>query len=199
MEQLADKGNGNNYYIDSFEQAKRVFAEQLTSTLEVVAKDVKLQVDFDPALVSRYRLIGYENRDLADSDFRKDEVDAGQVGSGHQVTALYEVELAGCDAGAARDGADPPQGARRRHRGRDRVRDAGSAGGGLRAGVAGSASSRSRSPRSPTCCAARAHVVARGHPRSSRTRTRRNNDRKELVGLIDRAMGLRGKDATVAQ
>src|SRR5258706_4895282 len=93
MEQLADKGNGNNYYIDSLEMAKRVFAEQLTSTLEVAAKDVKLQVDFDPSHVKRYRLVGYENRDLKDTDFRKDEVGAGQVGWGHQVTALYEVEL----------------------------------------------------------------------------------------------------------
>jgi Ca-activated chloride channel family protein len=97
MEQLADKGNGNNYYIDSPEMAKRVFADQLTSTIETAAKDVKLQVDFDPTLVSRYRLIGYENRDLADKDFRNDDVAAGQVGWGHQVTAMYEVELT--DAG----------------------------------------------------------------------------------------------------
>ena len=93
MEQLADKGNGNNYYIDSFDAAKRVFQEQLTSTLEVAAKDVKLQVEFDPAQVARYRLVGYENRDIKDEDFRKDEVAAGQVGWGHQVTALYEIEL----------------------------------------------------------------------------------------------------------
>src|SRR3569623_1153171 len=89
MEQLADKGNGNNYYIDSFEMAKRVFAEQLTSPLEVA---------FDPSVVARYRLIGYENRDLKDTDFRKDDVGAGQVGWGHQVTALYEVELASAPA-----------------------------------------------------------------------------------------------------
>jgi Ca-activated chloride channel family protein len=93
MEQLADKGNGNNFYIDSLDQAKRVFAEQLTANLEVVAKDVKLQVDFDPAMVSRYRLVGYENRDIKDADFREDKVDAGEIGAGHQVTALYEVEL----------------------------------------------------------------------------------------------------------
>jgi Ca-activated chloride channel family protein len=93
MEQLADKGNGNNYYIDSLDAAKRVFSEQLTATLEVAAKDVKLQVEFDPERVARYRLIGYENRDVADKDFRKDDVSAGQVGWGHQVTALYEVEL----------------------------------------------------------------------------------------------------------
>ena len=93
MEQLANKGNGNNFYIDGLSQAKRVFQQQLGSTLEVVAQDVKLQVDFDPARVSRYRLIGYENRDVADTDFRNDAVDAGEIGAGHQVTALYEVEL----------------------------------------------------------------------------------------------------------
>ncbi len=93
MEQLANKGNGNNYYIDGLSQAKRVFQQQLGSTLEVVAQDVKLQVDFDPAAVARYRLIGYENRDIADADFRNDAVDAGEIGAGHQVTALYEIEV----------------------------------------------------------------------------------------------------------
>jgi len=93
MEQLADKGNGNAFYIDSLSAAKRVFQEQLGSTLEVVAQDVKLQVDFDPKLVSKYRLIGYENRDIADDDFRNDKVDAGEIGAGHQVTAVYEIEL----------------------------------------------------------------------------------------------------------
>jgi Ca-activated chloride channel family protein len=93
MEQLADKGNGNNYYVDSLDAAKRIFSEQLTSTIEVAAKDVKLQVEFDPTQVSKYRLIGYENRDVKDEDFRKDAVTGGQVGWGHQVTAMYEVEL----------------------------------------------------------------------------------------------------------
>ncbi len=93
MEQLANKGNGNNFYIDGLSQAKRVFAEQLGSTLEVVAQDVKLQIDFDPKAVARYRLIGYENRDIADDSFRDDKVDAGEIGAGHQVTALFEVEL----------------------------------------------------------------------------------------------------------
>jgi len=93
MEQLADKGNGNNFYIDSLAAAKKVFEEQLTATLEVVAKDAKLQVDFDPTMVARYRLVGYENRDVKDTDFRDDKVDAGEIGAGHQVTALYEVEL----------------------------------------------------------------------------------------------------------
>ncbi len=94
MEQLANKGNGNNFYIDGLSAAKRVFQEQLGATLEVVAKDVKLQVDFDAQRVTRYRLIGYENRDVRDEDFRDDKVDAGEIGAGHQVTALYEVELA---------------------------------------------------------------------------------------------------------
>ena len=93
MEQLANKGNGNNFYIDSLSQAKRVFQEQLGSTLEVVAKDVKLQVDWNTDAIARYRLIGYENRDIADDDFRDDKVDAGEIGAGHQVTAIYEVEL----------------------------------------------------------------------------------------------------------
>jgi Ca-activated chloride channel family protein len=93
MEQLANKGNGNNFYIDSIAAAKKVFEQQLTATLEVVAKDAKLQVDFDPAMVARYRLVGYENRDVKDADFRNDKVDAGEIGAGHQVTALYEIEL----------------------------------------------------------------------------------------------------------
>ena len=93
MEQLANKGNGNNFYIDTIDAAKKIFEKQLGATLEVVAKDAKFQVDFDSKLVARYRLVGYENRDIADNDFRKDSVDAGEIGAGHQVTALYEVEL----------------------------------------------------------------------------------------------------------
>ena len=93
MEQLANKGNGNYYYIDDMKEAKRIFGEQLDGTLQVVAKDVKIQVEFDETLVSAYRLIGYENRDIADKDFRNDKVDAGEMGAGHTVTALYEVKL----------------------------------------------------------------------------------------------------------
>jgi Ca-activated chloride channel homolog len=93
MEQLADKGDGNYSYIDSEEQARRVFSQQVGGMLEVVAKDVKVQVDFDPAIVASYRLIGYENRDIADRDFRNDKVDAGEVGAGHAVTAMYDVVL----------------------------------------------------------------------------------------------------------
>ncbi len=95
MERLANKGNGNCFYIDSDKEARRVFQEQLAGTLEVIAKDVKVQVEFDKAAVRGYRLVGYENRDIADKDFRNDKVDAGEIGAGHTVTALYEVELTG--------------------------------------------------------------------------------------------------------
>lgn len=93
MEQFANKGNGNYFYIDNIQEAKKVFSERLTSNLQVIAKDVKIQVEFDPATVAKYRLVGYENRDIADKDFRNDKVDAGEIGPGHTVTALYELEL----------------------------------------------------------------------------------------------------------
>lgn len=94
MEQLANKGDGNNFYIDSKSQAHRVFVEDFNSTMLSIARDVKIQVEFNPETVQSYRLIGYENRDIADKDFRNDRVDAGEIGSGHNVTALYEVVLA---------------------------------------------------------------------------------------------------------
>ncbi len=94
MEKLADRGDGNYFYVDDLGEARRVFIENLTGTLETVAREVKVQVEFDPAKVSRYRLLGFENRDVADRDFRNDKVDAGEVGAGHEVTALYEVKLA---------------------------------------------------------------------------------------------------------
>jgi len=93
MEQLANQGNGNYSYIDSEQQAKRVFSQQVDGLLEVIARDVKIQVEFDPAAVQSYRLIGYENCDIADKDFRNDKVDAGEIGAGHSVTAIYEVAL----------------------------------------------------------------------------------------------------------
>jgi Ca-activated chloride channel family protein len=93
MEKLADQGNGNYAYVDTIEEARRVFVENLTGTLQVIAQDSKIQVEFDPQVISRYRLLGYENRDVADEDFRNDEVDAGEVGAGHSVTALYEVKF----------------------------------------------------------------------------------------------------------
>ncbi len=91
MEQLADKGDGNYAYVDSEAQARHVFGEATDGLLQVIARDVKVQVDFDPAAVSEYRLIGYENRDVADKDFRNDKVDGGEVGAGHSVTAFYDV------------------------------------------------------------------------------------------------------------
>ncbi|MGL4221798.1 vWA domain-containing protein [Shewanella cutis] len=91
MEQLADKGNGQYAYIDSVNEARKVLVEQLTATLLTIAKEVKVQVEFNPALVSEYRLIGYENRALAREDFNNDKVDAGEIGAGHTVTALYEL------------------------------------------------------------------------------------------------------------
>jgi len=94
MEQLADKGDGNYYYVDDLDEARRVFVENLTGTLQTVAREVKVQVAFDPKRVLRYRLLGFENRDVADRDFRNDKIDAGEIGAGHEVTALYEVKLA---------------------------------------------------------------------------------------------------------
>lgn len=93
MEKLAQGGNGNYHYVDRLDQARKVFVENLTGTLQVIAKDVKLQVAFDPKVVSRYRLLGYENRQLEAKDFNNDRVDAGEVGAGHAVTAIYEVKL----------------------------------------------------------------------------------------------------------
>ena len=93
MEQLADKGNGTYAYIDDIDESKKVFREQLAGTLQTIAKDAKIQVDFDPDQVSQYRLLGYENRAIADEDFRNNRVDGGEIGAGHTVTALYEVQL----------------------------------------------------------------------------------------------------------
>ncbi|MHC4994463.1 MAG: vWA domain-containing protein [Planctomycetota bacterium] len=93
LEKLADRGDGFYAYVDSRLEARRLFVTRLSSTLQTVAKDAKIQVEFNPQRVRRYRLIGYENRDVADKDFRNDTIDAGEVGSGQSATALYEVEL----------------------------------------------------------------------------------------------------------
>ena len=98
MESLADKGNGNYAYIDTESEAKKVLVEQMSGTLITIAKDVKIQVDFNPARVASYRLIGYENRRLADRDFQDDTKDAGEIGAGHAVTALYELVPPGAPA-----------------------------------------------------------------------------------------------------
>ena len=93
MEQLANDGNGSYHYVDDISEAQRIFVENLTGTLQTIANDAKVQVDFNPDVVSRYRLLGYENRRVDDQDFRDDTVDAGEVGAGHSVTALYELKL----------------------------------------------------------------------------------------------------------
>ncbi len=99
MEQLANDGNGTYAYVDTLSEARRIFVENLTGTLQVIAVDAKIQVDFNQDVVSRYRLLGYENRRVADQDFRNDAVDAGEVGAGHSVTALYELKLHGGESG----------------------------------------------------------------------------------------------------
>lgn len=93
MEQLADNGNGFYAYVDDMRESKRLFIDNLTSTLQTIAMNAKVQVDFNPDVVMRYRLVGFENRAVADDQFRNNAVDAGEIGAGHSVTALYEVRL----------------------------------------------------------------------------------------------------------
>lgn len=120
MEQIADHGNGNYAYIDDLLEARKVLGEELGSTLFTIAKDVKVQVEWNPAVVAEYRLIGYENRALSEEDFDNDQVDAGEIGAGHDVTALYEIALYGSGGErmperryeanrSARGAADPAQ------------------------------------------------------------------------------------------
>ncbi len=106
LETLADKGNGNHAYIDNMQEAQKVFGKEFGGTLFTIAKDVKIQVEFNPSKVQAYRLIGYENRLLADEDFVDDTKDAGELGSGHTVTALYEVIPVGVDSAYLKDVAD---------------------------------------------------------------------------------------------
>jgi Ca-activated chloride channel family protein len=106
MQKLADKGNGNYAYLDSVEEARKVLVQQINGTLMTIAKDVKIQVEFNPARVASYRLIGYEKRLLRKEDFNNDKIDAGEIGAGHTVTALYEVVPAG--AGATDPAASVP-------------------------------------------------------------------------------------------
>ena len=106
MQKLADKGNGNYAYLDSVEEARKVLVQQINGTLMTIAKDVKIQVEFNPARVASYRLIGYEKRLLRKEDFNNDKVDAGEIGAGHTVTALYEVVPTG--AGATDPAASVP-------------------------------------------------------------------------------------------
>jgi Ca-activated chloride channel family protein len=95
MEQLADAGQGNYAYIDTLTEAQKVLVDQRDATLRTIAADVKIQIEFNPAAVAEYRLIGYENRMLKREDFNNDQIDAGEIGAGHRVTALYEIALAG--------------------------------------------------------------------------------------------------------
>lgn len=106
MQKLADKGNGNYAYLDSLDEARKVLVQQVNGTLMTIAKDVKIQVEFNPARVTSYRLIGYEKRMLRKEDFNNDKVDAGEIGAGHTVTALYEIVPAG--TGAADPAASVP-------------------------------------------------------------------------------------------
>ena len=103
MEKLADKGNGNYSYLDSLHEARKVLVREAGATLVTIAKDVKIQVEFNPTTVSAYRLIGYENRLLRSEDFNDDRKDAGEIGSGHSVTALYEIVPAGVELDASVD------------------------------------------------------------------------------------------------
>ena len=199
MEQLANKGNGNNYYIDGLSAAKRIFQEQLGSTLEVVAKDVKLQVDFDKSRVKRYRLIGYENRDVKDDDFRNDKVDAGEIGAGHQVTALYEVELA--DGWAQK--ADPLATVRVRHKAPKAETATEAAFPLAAASIAPAFAQATADMRFAFAVAAFADVMRGGKDATgwdlqavrdiAKNAAGASDDRKELVDLIDRAIALRGR------
>ncbi len=103
LEALADKGNGNHAYIDTMQEAHKIFGKEFGGTLYTIAKDVKLQLEFNPTIVQGYRLIGYENRMLADEDFKDDKKDAGELGAGHTVTALYEIIPVGVDTKYLKD------------------------------------------------------------------------------------------------
>jgi Ca-activated chloride channel family protein len=107
MESIADKGNGNYFYVDNILEGRKVFVEELQGTLFTIAKDVKIQVEFNPAEVASYRLVGYENRALRDEDFNNDSVDAGELGAGHSVTALYEIVPVGAQDAGRTPGVDP--------------------------------------------------------------------------------------------
>lgn len=107
MEQIADKGNGNYAYIDSLLEAKKVLVKEMGGTLLTIAKDVKMQVEFNPAKVQAYRLVGYENRRLQNQDFNDDKKDAGELGAGHSVTALYEIIPAGVQSDVPLSKVDP--------------------------------------------------------------------------------------------
>jgi len=105
MEQISNAGNGNYFYIDNIQEAKKVFVKEMRANLFTIAKDVKIQVEFNPSKVKAYRLVGYENRVLANEDFEDDKKDAGELGAGHTVTALYEIIPSGSDEEVKKTGA----------------------------------------------------------------------------------------------
>ncbi len=200
MEQLADKGNGNSFYIDSMDEATKVFQTDLSATLEVVAKDAKFQVDFDPKMVARYRLVGYENRDIKDTDFRNDKVDAGEIGAGHQVTALYEVEL----TPEGKQTNAPLGGVRIRHKAPNGEK-ATEAAYPMSGGVAASFANSSSDFRFAFATAAFADVLRGGQDAEhwsladirdmAKAAAGDNAERRELVSLIEKTMTLTGRTA----
>ena len=200
MEQLADKGDGNYAYVDTLSEAKRVFVENLTATLQLVARDVKVQVDFNPAVVRSYRLLGYENRDVADKDFRNDKVDGGEIGAGHAVTALYELKLWPDKAGRLATATvryKLPEGSEAREVSR-------------RIGTSDLADRLERAPASlqlAACAGEFAEILRRSHwtrdhkleevaakARRCRDASPRGQDVKELIELIEKAAALRSED-----
>lgn len=204
MEQLADKGNGNNFYIDNLDAARKVFQTEINATLEVVAKDAKLQVDFDAKIVERYRLVGYENRDIADTDFRNDRVDAGEIGAGHQVTALYEVEL----TAEGQQGSAPLGGVRIRHKapsgpGSEKATEAAYP---MIGGVQASFANASADFRFAFAAAAFADVLRGGADAEhwslaqirdlARDAAGDDKERREMVSLIEQTMKLTGRTAS---
>jgi Ca-activated chloride channel family protein len=169
--------------------------------LEVVAKDVKLQVDFDPAMVARYRLVGYENRDIKDEDFRQDKVDAGEIGAGHQVTALYEVEL----TAAGKQAQAPIGSVRIRHKTPEGT-TATEAAFPMVGGPAASFANSSADFRFAFAAAAFADVLRGGTDAEhwnladirnmAKLAAGDSADRKELVTLIDQAIAVRNRQAS---
>ncbi|WP_437734919.1 vWA domain-containing protein [Sorangium sp. So ce1335] len=208
MEQLANQGDGNYAYIDSEAQARRVFSEQVGGMLQVIARDVKIQVEFDPELIKSYRLIGYENRNVADRDFRNDKVDAGEIGAGHSVTAIYDVEL----KPSALKGSASPLVVRLRHKaplGSDTAEetvfrmapgaiaptfDAAPADLRFAAAVAGFSEILRHSPHARSWRLSDVEKIARGAASS-------RGDQQEFIGIVRRAGALAGgrPDAVVAK
>jgi len=174
--------------------------EKLGATLEVVAKDAKFQVEFDPKLVARYRLVGYENRDVADRDFRNDKVDAGEIGAGHQVTALYEVEL----TAEGKQAAAPIGGLRLRHK-EPTATAATEIAFPMAGGPAKSFANASSDFRFAFAAAAFADVLRGGQDAEhwslaqirdiAKAAAGDDADRREMVSLIEKAMSLTGRTA----